>query len=125
MRMARITITIPAALVAASDRTARELDRSRSWLIVRALESYLAGSAARAAPVVAEPPGGHSLGVGPARRVQLEADLALDCDERVRRAEQTALVGALRRGRPCVDRVIAFDRLEDFYAWERRESIDR
>lgn len=124
MPMARITITIPAELVEGADRKAEELDRSRSWVIVSALRSYLTGGATQAPSLVAESPAAYVAGLDASRRAQLEADLAMSLDERVRAAEQTALVGSMRRNERRVERVVAFDSLEDFFDWERRESID-
>ena len=125
MPLTRISITIPEALVEAADRAARGLDRSRSWLLVEALRRYLAGQA-RPARVVAEPVvpyGVPEAGVGEQRRAQLEADLALTPEERVKEAERTArlsdLVAPKRRG----DRVLTFDAYEDYLEWDRRERL--
>ncbi len=41
MPKARVTITIPEELLAAADRRARELDRSRSWVIADTLQRGL------------------------------------------------------------------------------------
>ena len=36
MALARISVTVPGSLVAAADRRARDLDRSRSWVVAAA-----------------------------------------------------------------------------------------
>ncbi len=130
--LARISITVPGPLVAAADRRAKELDRSRSWVVADALRRYLAGGPTpdpatalravgepRVAPYAAVP----STGLGTYRRAQLEADLALTPTERVREAEQTARVTELAaRGRRG-DRVLTFDHYEDYLEWKRRDDL--
>jgi len=123
MSLARISVTVRSELVGAADRRAGELDRSRSWVVAEALRLYLEGvgsvpttqarwemfrEAAREPYAVP--------GLGDQRRAQLEADLALTAEQRVREAEHTA--GLSERGWQ-VDRVLMFDRYEDFLAWER------
>ena len=74
---------------------------------------------------VREPPATYGAGLGPGRLAQLEADLALTPEERVLLAHQTAVIGAgRRRGAPLRHRVVVFDRIVDFFVWERREAID-
>lgn len=122
MTRSRISITIPQELLTAADRRAAELGCSRSWLVCEALRDHLY-TAPLPAWAVGEPRTGYATGLGPGRLEQLEADLALTPERRVRAAEQTALVTELRGPAPQRDRVIGFDRLEDFFAWERRETI--
>jgi hypothetical protein len=133
MPLARISITVPKALVAAADRQARALARSRSWVLAEALRGYLAGAvgAARAgAPVAAvrEP----ALvpyatlpkpGLGDYRLGQLQADLRLSPEERVRAAEDTARAVPGARTRPRYRQVLQFDRFEDFLAWKRHADL--
>lgn len=124
MPLARVTITIPDDLLEAADRKAAELDRSRSWLLVEALRRYLV-QGARKGSMVREPSASYLAGLGPGRQAQLEADLALSPEERVRLAQETAEIRAgLRRRSPLRHRIMAFDRLEDFFDWEKREAID-
>jgi len=123
MTLARITITIPPELLDAADRKARELARSRSWVVADALSSYLAMRVERA-PQVSEATVRYSPGLGSSREAQLEADLELSAEERVAIAEQTLLISALRGRRPRRDQVIAFDRYEDFLDWKEREALD-
>jgi hypothetical protein len=122
MALARISVTVPPDLVEAADRRAAELGRSRSWLVVQALRGYLAarptagdeGAFVREAPCPPYAPAG----LDAQRRAQLEADLALTPEQRVREAEATARLSELG-DRPGVDRLITFDRYEDYLAWER------
>jgi hypothetical protein len=134
MSLARVTITIPAALLADADRRAEALERSRSWLLVEALRAYLATAAdpsgAQSAPraprspfLLHEPGTAYIAGLGPQRLAQLASDLELTPEERVRLAQQTAAAGTARRRPVQPDRVIAFDRLEDYFAWERHEDL--
>jgi predicted transcriptional regulator len=124
--LARITITLPPDLQEAADRRARALDRSRSWLLSEALRLYLAQAEERPA-AVREPAARYEahaqMGLGESRLRQLEADLALTPEERVREAEATARVAEHVRSRPKVDRVLCFDRYEDYMQWERAEDL--
>ena len=119
MTLSRITITIPEDLVAAADRKADELDRSRSWVLVDALRRYLAPRDA----VVHEPGPEYLGGLGPSRTAQLEADLRLTPEERVLAAERTLAFDEARGRAPARDRLLAFDRYEDYLEWLRRESV--
>lgn len=117
MAFARIAITLPKDVLAAADRRANELDRSRSRLIVDALRAYLAGPA-----VVREEvrPAYGSDAAGVARREQLAHDLARSPAERLRLAEEAArLAQTRRRRRGSVHQVIGFDSYEDFYEWKK------
>ena len=145
MALERITITIPRDLLRAADRRAKAEDRSRSWIIADALRHALDSndqapqaegrqqparpslSAARyeTAPVrpmaVAEPtaaPYAEVRGLGESRSAQLERDLALTPEQRVREAEETARLGE-RHERPHRHRVLTFDRYEDFLDWQQ------
>jgi predicted transcriptional regulator len=122
MSSARVTITVPADLVEAADRRARMLGRSRSWVLSEALRTYLGAGAVDT--TVHEPAAFYAAGLGPSRRAQLQADLALTPEERVEAAEGMALVSTLRRRTGARQQVLTFDRLEDFMAWERREALD-
>ena len=127
MALTRISVTVPRELVAAADRQARALDRSRSWIVAEALRSYVESvdSAASGRPrgrAVRETPLDRyraGLGLGASRAAQLEADMALTPEARVREAEATAALSELRGSRWQADRVLMFDRYEDYLAWER------
>ncbi len=117
MPHARIAITLPKDVLAATDRRAKELDRSRSRVIVDALRAYLA----RPAAVREETrPSYGSDDFGLARRKQLEADLASSPAERLRHAEETVrLARSLRPRRGPHQQIIGFDSYGDFYEWKR------
>lgn len=63
-------------------------------------------------------------GLGALRRAQLIAFLRLTPEERVLAAEETARVTFLR-ARPRKQRVIGFERYEDYLDWKEREEIRR
>jgi hypothetical protein len=100
---ARIAITMPPETLAAADRLAHDADRSRSWVIAEAVRRFAAA------------------GLGPSRTGQLSRDLRLTPEARVRAAEETTRVAELRQGRRR-DRMLAFDRYEDFLDWKRSED---
>ena len=81
----RITITIPQEFVEAADAKAKSLDRSRSWVLVEALRRYLRGPT-----VLSDPAATYQAGLGPYRHNQLEADLRLTPEQRVKEAARTA-----------------------------------
>lgn len=130
MPKTRVTITIPEELLAAADRRARELDRSRSWVIADTLQRGLSPrplSESRPSMVrePTAPTAGYEAGLGPLRLAQLEADLRLTPTERVRAAERTARTGKPTTRRGPSKRVLVFDRYEDYLEWDRRERILR
>lgn len=145
MALERITITIPHDVLRAADRRAKAEDRSRSWVIADVLRrglgaghesprsverGQLTGRRPTAAwyetaptrPLaVGEPiaaPYAEVRGIGESRLAQLERDLALTPEQRVHEAEQTARLGD-QRERPHRNRVLTFDRYEDFLDWQR------
>ncbi len=129
MPLHRITITIPESLVREVDRLARQLDRSRSWVVSDAVRRYVAAAvqAASGERSVREPerrPYGVVSGLGPSRQTQLEADLSLTPEERVKAAEQTARVPDLVGPAPSRrDRILFFASYEDYLDWKRREDL--
>ena len=130
MTYVRTSITLPPELVGAADRRARELDRSRSWVIAEALRRYVADPGDRAAGAVAGrvseavvPYVASGPGLGEYRQVQLEADLALTPEERVRAAEATARVEKLSRTGGRREQVLTFELYEDYLDWKRREDV--
>jgi hypothetical protein len=114
--MDRITITIPRDLVEAADERARDLDRSRSWVLVEALRQYL-----RAPAGVSEPAVAYRTRLGSYRTRQLRADLRLTPEQRVREAERTArsVPPAHYRRR---DQILTFDSFEAYLDWKRDEA---
>ena len=129
MPLHRITITIAKSLVHEVDRLARQLDRSRSWVVSDAVRRHVAAAAQAASGErsVREPesrPYGVVSGLGPSRQTQLEADLTLTPEERVKAAEQTARVPDLVGPAPSrPDRILFFDSYEDYLDWKRREDL--
>lgn len=115
-RYARIAITLPVEDLAAADRMAREHDRPRSWVIAEAVRHYATGTHSAPTPLP-----GTSAGLGESRRAQLQADLRLSAEQRVRAAEDTARVSLLLR--PPVRQVVAFERYEDYLAWKRLQDL--
>lgn len=130
MALARIAITIPRSLVKMADRRAKALGRSRSWVLVQALQRYLAGaelapSSALGQPAASGFASSDESPLGEYRRSQLEADLALTPEERVKEAERTGRVAEIVRPRWRSHRVITFDRYEDYLAWLQWEERAR
>lgn len=132
MPLTRISLTIPAAVVRELDRTAKSLNRSRSWVIVEAVRQYLtrtaalAKSAAAPAPnrvVEAESPA-YAAGLGEHRLQQLEADVRLTPTERVRAAQRTLKLARPRRS-STPHLIVQFDRYEDYINWQRGEHLVR
>jgi hypothetical protein len=125
--MKRITITIPEELLDAADSRAALLRRSRSWVISEAIRDQTVSAGDRTSVAVRESanleynasrPGG----LGESRRAQLTADMALTPSQRVIEAERT-LMRAGRRGPSLQNRVITFDRFEDFLEWDRLDQL--
>jgi hypothetical protein len=116
---ARIAITLPQGTLEAADRRAAELDRPRSWVIAESIRAYTA----QPVPVVTPDRATLENGLGPSRFAQLSADLLLTPEERVIAAEETARATPARRhGR--VQRVIGFDRYEDYLDFKRRDALE-
>ncbi|NIN73098.1 MAG: ribbon-helix-helix protein, CopG family [Gemmatimonadetes bacterium] len=127
MALSRISITIPRDLVAEADLLARELDRSRSWVVAEAVRRYLERGPdhRKTEPTVREvaPQPGYGLGPDEYRRAQLEADLRLTAEERVREAESTAALSELGRRESARQRLLVFETYEDYLAWQRWADI--
>jgi len=129
---ARIAITLPEPDLAAADRLARRHDRSRSWIVAEGIRRYAAADdAARAptggahpAPVAAANAVPSAQGLGPSRRAQLERDLALTPEERVREAEETLRLSE-PRSKSRTHQLAAFDRYDDFLDWKRSRAPQR
>jgi hypothetical protein len=132
MALMRISVTIPKHILEAADSRARDLDRSRSWLVAEALRRLLglqqaSAAADRYVPRVRDvAPGSRPAqgmgALGEYRQRQLDADLAMSPDERVAAAENTALVARLRRTSWQRDRVLTFDRYDDYLDWKSWEE---
>jgi hypothetical protein len=123
MALERISITLPKDVLDAADKRARALDRSRSWVIVEAIRAYVAAPASQVRESAPPPYAVTSPGLGPLRLAQLESDLRLTPERRVRAAEETARLGERVRGpRRSPQRVLSFDRYEDYVDWKRKEQ---
>ena len=127
---ARIAISLPTETMVAADRLARRLDRSRSWVVAEAIRRFAVGpdeasSGAASSPNLVREPGQAYLvqpapGLGPLRLIQLEADLRLSAEERVRAAEGTA---RLNPAAPAGgEQLRLFARPEDYLRWKQREA---
>jgi predicted transcriptional regulator len=117
--LARVTITLPRTLLDSADARARQLDRSRSWVVAEALRAFLATAAVRepAVPYAAAE-------VAEAKRQHLAADLRLPLAERLRRAEELGrLARSAQRHKGRRHQVIAFDTYEDFYEWKKARRV--
>lgn len=122
MPYTRISLTIPSSLLRELDKRAKSHgSRARSRVVAEAITHYLSAPVPR---VAEEAPAPYTVrpGLGEHRLQQLQADLRLTPTERVIAAENTAKI-ARRRRPPVPNRVIHFDRLEDFYAWQRADDI--
>lgn len=131
MTLARISITIPDDLVAAADQRAAELERSRSWLLVEALRSYLRTTGARAVHESTRSPYGSTSveatelapQIAAAWRRRLQAELQLSPAARLERAEELFRLAEEVHPRRPRTQIIGFDSYEDFYAWKTSRLI--
>jgi hypothetical protein len=113
----RITITIPEDLVNEADARAEQLGRSRSWVLTEALRQYLRGPARISEPVVP-----YRTGLGSSRQLQLESDLELSAEQRVKEAQRTAL--AVPQGaRGARDQILTFDSYRQYLEWKRKQDV--
>jgi len=119
MAYARISVTLPKSVLAAADRRAKELDRSRSWVIAEALRQWTDDASAPAPGVVREAsaPAYVAREFAEARHQRLVADLQLSPAERLRHATDLARLARTRRPGGSRAQIIGFDSYEDFYQW--------
>ena len=121
MAYARIAITLPKDVLSELDRRAKQLDQSRSRVIVAAIRAYL-GAPAPALVREAVPAYGTDA-FGAARRDQLARDLARTPAERLAAAERLARLARTAnprsRARRPRQQIIGFDSYEDFYEWKK------
>ena len=106
-KYARIAITLPAPDLAAADRLAAELDRSRSWIIAESVRRYVSEANTIAS----------AIRVGPSRAEQLRRDLALTATERVLDAETVAV--ARGSASPDSEQPRIFPSYGAFEVWRR------
>lgn len=102
---ARIAITLPAADLAAADRLAKQRDRSRSWIFAEAVRRYAAVEQ-----------GYIPDDIGSSRRAQLQRDLLLTPNERVRIAGETSRLSVK------VSEPQTFETFDAFLAWHRENG---
>jgi predicted transcriptional regulator len=124
-RLARISITLPRAVLAAADRLAARLDRSRSWVIAEAVRRF-GETEQTATPQAVHEPAVYTYAmqegareVAEARRRHLRAELQLQPAERLRRAEELVELARAAHPRPRRPQVIGFDSYEDYYEWKK------
>ena len=124
MPLQRITITIPKDVLETADRRARELDRSRSWILAEAVRRY-GETTTEHRSVVREPPtiAYAASEVADARRRHLRAEAALPPGERLRRAEELGRMARQAQSRGQREQVIGFESYEDFYEWKKHRLI--
>jgi hypothetical protein len=102
-------------VLAAIDRRAKELGRSRSWVVTEAARSY-----AQTRVIRESDPDPYAAEFADARRRRLESDLRLPVVERFKHiAEMTRLGNARRRHSSRRHQVIGFDSYEEFYEWKK------
>ena len=123
--LTRITITVAEDLVRRADARAKLAGRSRSWVIAEALRGYLAGKPSQVGQVrePASAPYAVSPGLGEQRLAQLQADMALTPEQRVREAEEMVRTATLVHPQPRYQQVLLFDSFEDYFAWKKRERL--
>ena len=121
MAYARIAITLPKDVLSKLDRRARQLDQSRSGVIVAAIRTYLRTPSSAVVREVVPAYGTDAFGA--ARRDQLARDLARTPAERLAAAERLARLARTAnpraRARRPRQQIIGFDSYEDFYEWKK------
>lgn len=108
-RYAKIAITLPPVDLAAADRLARVMDRSRSWIVAEAVRRYVVEQ-----EQLADAP------LDVTRRVQLARDMSLSAEARVLEAEEIAVVPAIDAQQFDSPRI--FRTFDEFTAWRRERS---
>lgn len=125
----RIAITLPPEVLVSADHLARDMDRSRSWVVAEAIRRFAGGQAktpgGATGSVVREPADRAyaAPAVAQARIHHLHAALALTPAERLKRAEELLRLARLVHPRPPRTQVIAFDTLEDFVTWKAARRV--
>jgi hypothetical protein len=121
---ARISITLPEPVLAAADKLAKRLDRSRSWVIAEAIRRF-GGEGLSASPgpgmvreTITNPYVSHLGAIAESDERRLRADLALTPETRVRQAEELVRLGQMVRPPRARAQIIGFDSYEDYYQWK-------
>lgn len=120
-RYSRIAISLPSQDLAAADRLAVSLDRSRSWVVAEAIRRYAAAVHAPAVELAAPPTAAAVSGLSASRIAQLKRDLLLTPEQRVREAQETLRLTELREPQRA-HQVVVFDKYEDYLQWKRRRD---
>ncbi len=122
---ARISITLPEPVLAAADKLAKRLDRSRSWVIAEAIRRFGGEGLPAAAPspgvvreTITNPYAPHLQEIAQANERRLRADLAVTPETRVRQAEEVLRLGQMVRPPRARAQIIGFDSYEDYYQWK-------
>jgi hypothetical protein len=117
----RISITLPRPVLAAADRLAKRLDRSRSWVVAEALRRFVEAEQPRPGlETVREPgrPADAASEVAAGRLRHLQADLARSPAERLHAAEELARLAHWRKPPGRRLQIVGFDSYEEFYEWK-------
>jgi len=125
MKLRTLTIRgLPESLLKVLRAAAKQHRRSLNAEVLVRLEAG-AAPAASAARVreSAGPPDEVRLAFDEANLSRLRSDLALTPEQRVRLAEEIARVEPSGRPRPRFQRVIQFDRYEDYLDWKRFADV--
>ncbi len=107
---ARISLTLPPEVLAEADRLAKELDRSRSWVIAEAIRRL--ASEDGVVPSTLPAPDG-------SRLAQLLTDLARSREERVVASERLAAAAA-GSSRGDRDQLLSFRSYQGYLRWDTR-----
>lgn len=122
-RFARIAITLPQGVLAAADRLARRLDRSRSWVIAEAVRQFAGSFEDSPAGVREQAWSPYATSLAEAARMrQLKTQAALTPEECLRRAEELLQLAPPRQGSP-LKQVIGFGSWEDFAYWKASRRV--
>jgi hypothetical protein len=122
--VSRVTVTVPGDLIKLADARAKRERRSRSWVLAEALRRFL--EEPRSAPAVRETANSSyqvSAGLGEQRLLQLQADMVLTPEQRVRESEEMFRTALLARPQPRFEQVLMFSTLEDYFAWKKRDVL--
>ena len=130
--IARVTVTVPKDVLKAADRLAARLNRSRSWVVSEALRRYAVEEAGASVEPQARqvsvrerltPTYVGGTGLDSQRLAQLEADLQLTPEQRVREAQDTLDLAIRLHRPPRAAQVLAFETYEDFLDWRERDLL--
>ncbi len=117
---------MPSELRRSVDRLARELDRSRSWVVAEAVRRLARQPAPEAAGAAAMPePSRSPAGLEHAETElgRLRVDLSLSADERLRKADSLLRLHRILHPPARRQQIVAFDSHEDFHRWKRAHQV--